>query len=178
MEEYVKSAEAFNYIYDKAVQERMKREAVTGIVNSKGDCNNNSGRYYGPSTCDGKRKKTKTLTTQWKRARPPPTTYYVQSTNLAENSLQPDYNNQGDIIQPQENVLHDLLTMEEFNFYLRPTTPPPVLQPETYHQLNERDSLVTPAPLSALQDGTSLRPIEIDAPLTQTPPQRIGATPI
>uniref|UniRef100_A0A914WV63 Uncharacterized protein n=1 Tax=Plectus sambesii TaxID=2011161 RepID=A0A914WV63_9BILA len=50
--------------------------------------------------------------------------------NPAENSLQPDCNNQGeyrlemlrddvqqegDIIQPQENVLNDLLTMEEFS---------------------------------------------------------------
>ena len=94
--------------------------------------------------------------------------------------------------------------MEEFCSYLRPTTtPPPVLQPETYYQLNERDSLVTPAPSSTLQDGTSLRPIEIDAslmptpappstlqdgtslrpieidaPLTQPPPQRTRATPI
>uniref|UniRef100_A0A914W916 ATP-dependent DNA helicase PIF1 n=1 Tax=Plectus sambesii TaxID=2011161 RepID=A0A914W916_9BILA len=94
--------------------------------------------------------------------------------------------------------------MEEFNFYMRPTaTPPPILQPKTYQQWNERDSLVTPAPPSTLQDGTSLRPIEIDASLmptpappstlqdgtslrpieidallTQTPPQRIRATPI
>ena len=49
-DEYVKSAEAFNYIYDKATQERMKREAITGIGNNKCDGNGNSGRYYGPST--------------------------------------------------------------------------------------------------------------------------------
>uniref|UniRef100_A0A914URR9 Uncharacterized protein n=1 Tax=Plectus sambesii TaxID=2011161 RepID=A0A914URR9_9BILA len=49
MDEYVKSAEAFNYLYDKAAQERMKREAITGIDNSKCDGNGNSGQYYGPS---------------------------------------------------------------------------------------------------------------------------------
>uniref|UniRef100_A0A914WK92 Uncharacterized protein n=1 Tax=Plectus sambesii TaxID=2011161 RepID=A0A914WK92_9BILA len=50
MDEYVKSAEAFNYIYDKAAQERMKRKAITGIGNNKCDGNGNSGRYYSPST--------------------------------------------------------------------------------------------------------------------------------
>uniref|UniRef100_A0A914V5S8 Uncharacterized protein n=1 Tax=Plectus sambesii TaxID=2011161 RepID=A0A914V5S8_9BILA len=49
-DEYVKSAEAFSYIYDKTAQERMKRKAITGIDNVKDDCNGNSCRYCGPST--------------------------------------------------------------------------------------------------------------------------------
>uniref|UniRef100_A0A914WU76 Uncharacterized protein n=1 Tax=Plectus sambesii TaxID=2011161 RepID=A0A914WU76_9BILA len=46
MDDYVKSGETFNYMFDKAVQERMKREFVTGTGNGR----SNSGRYYGPSS--------------------------------------------------------------------------------------------------------------------------------
>uniref|UniRef100_A0A914X2R0 Uncharacterized protein n=1 Tax=Plectus sambesii TaxID=2011161 RepID=A0A914X2R0_9BILA len=50
MDDYVKSGETFNYMYEKAVQERMKREFVTGTGNGRNGGHGSGGRYYGPSS--------------------------------------------------------------------------------------------------------------------------------
>uniref|UniRef100_A0A914XQH0 Nucleolar protein 16 n=1 Tax=Plectus sambesii TaxID=2011161 RepID=A0A914XQH0_9BILA len=45
MEEYVTTGETYNYLYEKAVEERGKREVVTGRFDNFGS----SSRYFGPT---------------------------------------------------------------------------------------------------------------------------------